>query len=192
MLNQSVETNQRGSFNSTVQDSDVFHEVFNSPIGPLKIIASETSLKKIEFLELDSGPAFSNSTPLLKEAKNQILAFLRGDLTKFTLPFSFDSGTAFQQEVWFALEKIPLGEWMSYGELAKVIGRPKASRAIGGAANKNPLPLVIPCHRLLGASGDLVGFAPGLSYKKDLLVLEGHQINGNSIGYVAMSRHLLS
>ena len=80
------------------------------------------------------------------------------------------------------MEKIPYGELLSYGELAKEIGRPKAVRAIGGAANRNPLPLVIPCHRVIGKSGALVGFAPGLSFKRTLLSLEGHQVNVNTIG----------
>lgn len=79
------------------------------------------------------------------------------------------------------MAKIPFGELMTYGELAQKIGRPKAVRAIGGAANKNPLPLVIPCHRVVGKSGHLVGFAPGLSFKKLLLRREGHQINENSV-----------
>lgn len=182
MMNQSIEANQRGSFNSTIQNSDVFHDIFDSPLGPIKISANETSLKKVEFLFKESP---SNKAPknyhLLEEARKQILAYLNGKLKTFDLPYDFSEGTDFQREVWEVLAQIPFGELLSYGQVAAKVGRPKAARAIGGAANKNPLPLIIPCHRVLGSTGLLVGFAPGLVLKKDLLALEGHQVNGNSV-----------
>lgn len=162
----------------------MFHTSFSSPVGTIRVTADETSLKKIELLGSEDSyfyESLGENTPLLKEAQKQIISFLKGDLKTFKLPCDLSSGTEFQQRVWRVLEEIPYGEWLSYGEVAKRVGSPKASRAIGGAANKNPLPLVIPCHRVLGSTGSLVGFAPGLAFKKRLLVLEGHEIYENSV-----------
>ncbi|MCF8060128.1 MAG: methylated-DNA--[protein]-cysteine S-methyltransferase [Bacteriovoracaceae bacterium] len=156
------------------------HSIFSSKIGGIKVTSQESSLIKIEFLG-EVYKVIENSNPLNAEAKKQILAFLSGDLIKFDLPYKL-VGTDFQKETWSFLALIPFGHLKSYQDVAMAINRPRAIRAVGGAANRNPLPLVIPCHRVIGKSGALVGFAPGLSMKKQLLRLEGHQVIEDSIG----------
>lgn len=108
---------------------------------------------------------------LLREAKKQLQEYFAGDRRKFTLPLR-PAGTPFQQKVWDALRRIPYGETCSYGEIAVQIGNPKACRAVGGANNKNPIMILIPCHRVVGADGSLVGFGGGLPVKEFLLALE--------------------
>lgn len=180
MMNQTIETNQRRSFYRTVENSDVAHGEFHSSLGWIGLEVTGDSLTRIEFLGTQNSLKQNPFSGLLKETQKQILAYLAGKLKKFSLPIHLE-GTTFQQEVWQQMAQIPYGELVSYGELAQKIGRPQASRAVGGAANKNPVPLVIPCHRVVGKSGLLVGFAPGLSYKTELLRLEGHQTNGFSV-----------
>lgn len=115
-----------------------------------------------------------SATPLLTEASRQLRAYFAGDLRAFDLPLA-PSGTPFQKAVWAALEGIPFGEIITYGELARRIGRPKASRAVGQANHKNPIPILIPCHRVIGADGSLTGYGGGLACKRFLLRLEGMQ-----------------
>lgn len=110
-------------------------------------------------------------TELLKEAARQLQEYFAGNRRGFDLPLA-PQGTAFQQKVWQALIEIPFGETRSYGQIAANIHQPKASRAVGGANNKNPLPIFIPCHRVIGADGKLVGYAGGLEVKKTLLDVE--------------------
>lgn len=108
---------------------------------------------------------------LLRNAARQITEYLQGGRTFFDLPLSL-AGTDFQQMVWQAIRNIPYGRTMSYGEIARQLGSPSKARAVGGAAHANPLPLVIPCHRVIGADGSLTGFGGGLALKKKLLTLE--------------------
>ena len=110
-------------------------------------------------------------SPLLKEAASQLLAYLDGRLFAFDLPLSY-CRTAFQKHVWQGLMDIPYGETMSYGELATQLGNRNKARAVGGAAHANPIGIIIPCHRLIGASGALTGFGGGLDMKETLLSLE--------------------
>ncbi len=110
--------------------------------------------------------------PLLNEAGQQLLAYLSGTLQRFDLPLSIQ-GTNFQKQVWEQLRTIPYGQTWAYGELAEQIGGRHKARAVGGAAHTNPLAIVIPCHRLIGASGKLTGFGGGLTMKQALLELEG-------------------
>jgi methylated-DNA-[protein]-cysteine S-methyltransferase len=107
----------------------------------------------------------------LKEAKNQLEEYFNSKRTKFNLPLS-PKGTAFQKKVWDELLKIPYGKTTTYGEIASKIGNKNASRAVGGANNKNPIPIFIPCHRVIGKSGNLTGYALGLDIKEKLLKLE--------------------
>ncbi|ADW17077.1 methylated-DNA/protein-cysteinemethyltransferase [Desulfobulbus propionicus DSM 2032] len=111
------------------------------------------------------------SQPLLAEAGQQLLAYLAGRLHRFDLPLSIH-GTPFQQQVWAQLRAIPYGETLTYGELAACIGGRQKARAVGGAAHANPLAIIIPCHRLIGAGGKLTGFGGGLAMKQALLDLE--------------------
>ena len=112
-----------------------------------------------------------NETPLIKAASAQIFDYLAGKRKSFTLPLAVE-GTEFQQSVWNALKMIPYGETRSYKEIAVKIGNPKACRAVGMANNKNPISIIIPCHRVIGANGNLIGYGGGLEIKAQLLELE--------------------
>lgn len=110
-------------------------------------------------------------TPLLKRAGTQLMEYLAGERKEFDLPLAFE-GTEFQQAVWKALLAIPYGQTRSYGQIAAVIGKPKACRAVGMANNRNPIAIIVPCHRVIGANGGLVGYGSGLDIKEKLLNLE--------------------
>jgi methylated-DNA-[protein]-cysteine S-methyltransferase len=113
-------------------------------------------------------------TPLIKKAASQLAEYFDGKRKTFNLPLA-PEGTEFQQKVWQALQAIPFGETRSYGEIAAQIGRPKASRAVGMANNRNPIVIIIPCHRVIGSDGSLTGYGGGLKVKEFLLKLErGH------------------
>jgi methylated-DNA-[protein]-cysteine S-methyltransferase len=145
----------------------------NSPIGPLTITADEQGLHSIEFG--DGGPASAggkwSETGLVHETIRQLHAYFGRKLFQFTIPLK-PEGTPFQMEVWDELQKIPYGTVISYGELAKRIGNPKASRAVGAANGSNRIPIIIPCHRVIGSSGKMTGYAGGLAIKEALLQLE--------------------
>lgn len=113
---------------------------------------------------------------MLDRAAEQLAAYFAGELTAFDLPLA-PAGTEFQQKVWSQLRAIPYGETRTYGELATKLRRPTASRAVGAANGKNPLGIVVPCHRVIGASGDLTGYAGGLPMKKWLLAHEQRQLS---------------
>lgn len=142
----------------------------NSPVGQLKITASKTAITAIEFCDKSSSnqqsPSISNT--ILEKAVIQIKEYLAGTRQIFDLPLD-PQGTVFQKKVWQALQKIPYGNTVSYKEIAQAIDNPKASRAVGNANNKNPIPIIIPCHRVIGANGSLVGYAGGLHFKEFLL-----------------------
>lgn len=120
---------------------------------------------------VDPRPDWRRDDRAFAAAREQLRAYLDGCLTTFDLPLA-PRGTPFQLEVWRALTEIPAGETISYGELARRIGRPSASRAVGAANGANPLPVVVPCHRVIGANGTLTGFGGGLDTKRWLLALE--------------------
>jgi methylated-DNA-[protein]-cysteine S-methyltransferase len=110
---------------------------------------------------------------LLRHADQQLQAYFAGELNRFDMPLDLSTGTAFQQAVWQALLTIPLGSTQSYGDLARRLDNPKAVRAVGAAVGRNPISIMVPCHRILGASGQLTGYAGGLWRKQALLKLEG-------------------
>ena len=110
-------------------------------------------------------------TPLLRRAERELQEYFAGQRRQFDLPLA-PQGTPFQQSVWQALRQIPYGQTASYKQIAQAIGHPTACRAVGGANNKNPLPIFIPCHRVIGAGGSLTGYAGGLDLKQGLLALE--------------------
>ena len=141
-------------------------------IGRLGLVAEADHLTDLYF-EHDPLPPdlLVRETDLLIEARAQLLAYFSGARTTFTLPLA-PAGTAFQRRVWQALCTIPYGETVSYKEVAQRIGNEKAARAVGRANNRNPLPIIIPCHRVIGASGALVGYGGGLEIKEKLLALE--------------------
>jgi methylated-DNA-[protein]-cysteine S-methyltransferase len=149
-----------------------------SPVGTLTLVASERGLSAVLWEDDDPqrvrlGEVVEDrSYPVLLEAERQLREYFAGKRTVFTLDLD-PAGTPFQQQVWAALREIPFGTTRTYGEQAKRIGRPSAVRAVGAANGRNPLSIVVPCHRVIGTSGKLTGFAGGLAAKATLLRLEG-------------------
>lgn len=149
----------------------------DSPIGPLLLAASDAGMHTIEFQDakhpVKRGEDWKQSAhPLLEQAKRQLDEYFAGRRRSFDLPLA-PRGTPFQRQVWETLATIGYGETLSYGRLAARVGRPAASRAVGAANGRNPLPIVLPCHRVIGANGSLTGFGGGLPTKQFLLRLEG-------------------
>ena len=145
-----------------------------SPIGPLSLVEENGVLVEVRWnfdLPRDAAPLALPSTPLLRQAAAELAAYFAGQLRVFTVPLA-PKGTPFQQKVWAALREIPYGETRSYKEIAAMVGNEKACRAVGMANNRNPLPIFIPCHRVVGSDGKLVGYAGGLDVKTFLLNLE--------------------
>ncbi len=129
----------------------------------------------VHLAESTLGPLVEDlSHPVLLETEHQLAAYFAGTLKNFTVPLDFN-GTEFQKSVWAALLTIPFGETRSYGDIARQIGRPGASRAVGAANGKNPISIIAPCHRVIGAAGALTGFAGGLDIKRRLLGLESSE-----------------
>lgn len=150
----------------------VYGYLYKTKIGDLMIEENGEGITRISLTEQEDWEALEKrETPLLQEAIKQINGYLAGETKAFDLPLS-PQGTAFQQKVWQALRQIPYGETRSYKQVAEAIGQPNASRAVGGANNKNPLMIVVPCHRVVGAKGDLVGYAGGIEVKAELLQIE--------------------
>jgi methylated-DNA-[protein]-cysteine S-methyltransferase len=141
-----------------------------SPLGWLRVSAHETCIWSVCFLPEDLKPELVTlpSTKLLAQAASELAAYFHGIRAAFTLPLAYN-GTLFQCRVWREAEKIPYGCTISYKELAEKIDKPGACRAVGQALHRNPLPLFVPCHRIIGASGKLTGFAGGLRRKQVLL-----------------------
>jgi methylated-DNA-[protein]-cysteine S-methyltransferase len=150
-----------------------------SPLGRLLLAASDGGLRHIIFSTgtqpARPDPAWLEDPAPLTEVIRQLRAYFQGELENFNLPLT-PGGTPFQMEVWQRLRDIPYGQTISYGELARRIGNPKASRAVGLANGSNPIPIVIPCHRVIGSNGKLTGYGGGLPIKEKLLALERHQL----------------
>lgn len=162
-----------------------YYDELQSPIGTLTICRSDQGICLVEFGDREShqvaiqkwmdrwsyAPTLTYAPGQLEEAKRQLQEYFEGRRQRFELPLDL-RGTSFQLQVWHALADIPYGEVCSYKMVAVSIGQPKAVRAVGGANNKNPVPIIIPCHRVIGANGSLVGFGGGLDIKQQLLRLE--------------------
>lgn len=149
------------------------HCFYETPVGIIIIEARGEVITGLEMSQENEVKALgiNNENNVLREANKQLQEYFRGERKEFNLPLHLN-GTEFQQKVWRALQEIPYGETRSYGEIAKAVGSPKGSRAVGGANNKNPVMIFVPCHRVIGANGALVGFGGGLSVKQYLLELE--------------------
>jgi methylated-DNA-[protein]-cysteine S-methyltransferase len=151
------------------------HTIIDSPIGPITLVADGDALAclymDIQRYPDDVGPADPGDSVVLKEAERQLAEYFAGERTEFDLPLAAE-GTPFQRRVWSALCDIPYGETISYGELARRVGQPSAARAVGLANGRNPISIVVPCHRVIGSSGKLVGYGGGLDRKQRLLELE--------------------
>jgi len=158
------------------------YKIMKSPVGDLKLVASDRGLAAI--LWEDDNPkrvrlnivGEDRRHPVLAETERQLTEYFAGARKSFTVPLDF-SGTDFQKSVWQALLKIPFGQTRSYGEIAKSLGNPKAMRAVGAANGRNPISIIAPCHRVIGAAGQLTGFAGGLDVKARLLGLERGEIS---------------
>lgn len=144
---------------------------WNSPIGNLLIEEDDKGISRISFCGDDKFWGKENITPLLERAIEELDEYFRGQRTVFDVPLSLN-GTEFQKTVWRALQRIPYGETKSYSDIAIMVNNPKAVRAVGMANNKNPIMIMVPCHRVIGKNGKLVGYAAGLDVKKKLLELE--------------------
>ena len=153
-----------------------------SPVGELKLVASSAGLVAILWETERAGRVVLGEMqeepghPVLVEAETQLRQYFADERTSFDLPLDM-RGTEFQKQVWEALRRIPFGQTRSYGELAMELGRPLASRAVGAANGRNPLSVVVPCHRVVGSTGKLTGFAGGLEAKRWLLELETELVN---------------
>lgn len=150
-----------------------------SPVGPLLLVADDGGLRQILFVNgrhpVRPDASWKEDQKPLKETIRQLNAYFAGKLEQFDLPLA-PEGTPFQLEVWRRLSEIPYGQTISYGELARRIGNPNASRAVGLANGSNPIPIVIPCHRVIGSNGKLTGYGGGLPIKEKLLALERRQL----------------
>ena len=142
-----------------------------SPVGPLKLVSEEGALIACEFTDGKTRVVKPQSDAIIDQARRELDAFFAGRLKKFSVPLA-PRGTPFQLLVWKALQAIPFGKTTSYGEIAKRIAKPKAVRAVGAANGQNRIPIIIPCHRVIGADGSLTGFGGGLERKQFLLALE--------------------
>jgi len=140
----------------------------NTPVGTMTLMEENGALCRVCFGKI---PGDAEETPLLCQAAAELEEYFRGERKTFSVPLA-PQGTPFQQKCWEALRHIPYGETRSYAFQAQMIGQPKACRAVGMANNKNPLPVFIPCHRVVGKDGSLTGYAGGLEIKKILLQIE--------------------
>ncbi|MGH7819749.1 MAG: methylated-DNA--[protein]-cysteine S-methyltransferase [Candidatus Binatia bacterium] len=151
------------------------YTVTPSPLGPILVAGDAEGLRRISFQSASGAfrpdRGWVRSDRAFREAIEQLRAYFAGTLRRFDLPLS-PVGTPFQRDVWRALAAVPYGETRSYGDLARAIGKPAAARAVGAASGRNPLPIVIPCHRLVGSGGELTGYYGGLHLKRALLELE--------------------
>lgn len=193
----------------------------DSPVGKLRIAADASGLREIRFLrDRDSQPSedrnatkplrssddragdepsrdrsvansASEAERIVTETVEQLSQYFDGKRRVFDLRLA-PRGTAFQQRVWNALLSIPFGQLVSYGEIAHRIGLPRASRAVGAANGANPIPIVIPCHRVIGSSGTLTGYGGGLDIKEKLLLLEGIGIDGQGSRAARVASHQVS
>jgi methylated-DNA-[protein]-cysteine S-methyltransferase len=159
------------------QQAPFLYKIIPSPVGPLTLVASSSALVAILW-EKDRpgrvrlGNMLEDETDAtLLETERQLAEYFAGKRTQFDVPINF-RGTVFQKKVWSALLEIPYGQTRTYGEIAASIGSPKAVRAVGAANGRNPVSIIAPCHRVIGSSGGLTGFAGGLDRKETLLVLE--------------------
>jgi methylated-DNA-[protein]-cysteine S-methyltransferase len=153
----------------------MYYCYFDTPIGELLLAGEDDALAMIGFpkgsMRRDPEPDWIYNEKPLANARRQLEEYFAGSRKDFDLPLRLD-GTEFQVKVLKALQKIPYGETVSYGEIARRIGKPKAMRAVGAANGRNPIPIVVPCHRVIGSGGDLTGFGGGLDTKEALLRLE--------------------
>ncbi len=148
----------------------------NTKIGSIAIIEEDNKIIEIQIKkEIEDSNIQEKDTPLLKEVEKQLEEYFEGKRKTFDVPLN-PKGTKFMKEVWTALQDIPYGEVKTYQQIAKKVGNPKAARAVGMANHKNPIPIIIPCHRVIGSNGKLVGYALGMDKKRFLLEWEKEHV----------------
>ena len=145
--------------------------MFDTPLGTMAVGEEDGCITRVYLPNSPTPRLMPHKTPLLKRAQEQIVEYFEGRRREFDLPLAF-VGTDFQKKVWHALTEIPYGDTATYGALAERIGCPGGARAVGAANHCNPLPILVPCHRVVGAGGNLTGYAGGVEMKKALLELE--------------------
>ncbi|AKB30321.1 Methylated-DNA--protein-cysteine methyltransferase [Methanosarcina siciliae T4/M] len=154
----------------------MYYATFKSPIGSILLAGDEEGLKYVNFMKgkkkMEVPDDWQENKEFFRNVSGQLEAYFAGQLKSFDVKLA-PEGTEFQKSVWKVLKEIPYGETRTYGEIAKNIGNPKASRAVGLANNRNPIAIIVPCHRVIGANGKLTGYASGLDIKEFLLKLEG-------------------
>jgi len=159
--------------------NQIYYSTFESPVGPLLLAGSKAGLQLVSFAAGDRAksvdPEWRLDNSAFVDVVRQLQSYFAGERKNFDLSLLLE-GTDFQKTVWTALRKIPYGETISYKELAEMIGKPRAVRAVGAANGANPIPIIIPCHRVIGNDGSLTGFGGGLPLKKRLLELESRQL----------------
>lgn len=165
---------------TNINTAPVFYDLFSSPVGEMIVVADELGLRHVDFQHcqkpLTMNDGWKRDAEFCRNAREQVQAYFAKELRSFELPLA-PEGTDFQKLVWKELAKIPFGTISTYGEMAKNMGRPTASRAIGMANGRNPLSIILPCHRVIGANKKLTGYRGGLPIKTFLLELEGFDID---------------
>jgi methylated-DNA-[protein]-cysteine S-methyltransferase len=149
-------------------ETPFFAAYYKSPIGLISVLSDEENVRAVSFGYL---PGYEKEKPILSDTIEQLKEYFAGTRKTFTVPF-ITKGTPFQEKVWYQLLQIPYGETRSYADIAFEIDKSKAFRAVGMANNRNPIGIIIPCHRVIGKNGSLVGYAGGLQYKQKLLDFE--------------------
>lgn len=155
---------------TSLKEKVMFIDYLETPLGLFELTATEKGLRQAIFCGQDTKAINTNSITEL--AKSQLVEYFSATRTRFTVPIDVQ-GTAFQQSVWQTLSQIGYGEVKNYGEIAELLGKPKAAQAVGGANGRNPLTIIVPCHRVIGKSGVLTGYAGGIERKQWLLKHEG-------------------
>ncbi|MFJ2086796.1 methylated-DNA--[protein]-cysteine S-methyltransferase [Micromonospora chokoriensis] len=145
--------------------------VLDSPIGEFSVATDDTTVCGAAFGRVEAA-VDEPGDALSRQVATELRAYFAGELTAFTIPVSVPRGSDFERAVWREMTRIPYGETLTYGEVARLVGDPGAARAVGVACNRNPVPVLVPCHRIVGAGGKLVGFGGGLPRKVKLLELE--------------------
>jgi methylated-DNA-[protein]-cysteine S-methyltransferase len=147
------------------------YTAMDSPIGELLVAGDEDGLRRVSMSPFEAAAEWTRDDEFFADARKQLEQYFRGERRGFDLPLTLD-GNSFELSVWSALRDIPYGETVSYGHIARVLGHPDAPRAVGAANGRNPVAIVVPCHRVIGANGSLTGYGGGLDRKRFLLDLE--------------------
>ncbi len=154
------------------QEADEVHYYYSDRVGWLRLEATKRGVSKVSFVTDAEGWSKVPLSPVMVKLTNELDAYFAGAQLCFSTPIDVTAGSLFCQTVWHALQKVGYGETISYGGLARFLGSPKAARAVGSAVGRNPVPIIVPCHRVVRSNGSLGGYGPGIEFKIKLLELE--------------------